>query len=93
VVVVPAPGVGDVTAGGGVVGDTCAGAGALGCIGAGVVLAVPVGAGAAAWVVAGRLAQPLPTTATTSSDVTTRNEPRVTMTPPFDLSSVARCNA
>jgi hypothetical protein len=38
---------------------------------AGVVIAVPVGAGAAAWVVAGRLAHPLPSTATTSSDATT----------------------
>src|SRR3954464_6954082 len=50
-----------------------------------IVLAVPVGAGAAACVVAGRLAHPLPTAARTRSDVTTKNEPRVAMTPPFDL--------
>jgi hypothetical protein len=58
-----------------------------------IVLAVPVGAGAAAWVVAGRLAHPLPIAARTSSDVTTRKEPRVAMTPPFDLLLSARCNA
>ncbi|HXU88081.1 MAG TPA: hypothetical protein VFQ62_04450 [Methylomirabilota bacterium] len=58
-----------------------------------IVLAVPVGAGAAACVVAGRLAHPLPIAARTSSDVTTKNEPRVAMTPPFDLLLSARCNA
>ena len=44
-------------------------------------------------VVAGRLAHPLPIAARTSSDVTTKNEPRVAMTPPFDLLLSARCNA
>jgi hypothetical protein len=58
-----------------------------------IVLAVPVGAGAAACVVAGRLAHPAPTAARTSSDVTTQNEPRVAMTPPFDLLLSARWNA
>src|SRR6188474_1950631 len=58
-----------------------------------IVLAVPVGAGAAACVVAGRLAHPLPIAARTSSDVTTRNEPRVAMTPPFDPLLSARYNA
>jgi hypothetical protein len=58
-----------------------------------IVLAVPVGAGAAACVVAGRLAHPLPIAARTSSDVTTKNEWHVAMTPPFDLLLSARCNA
>jgi hypothetical protein len=58
-----------------------------------IVLAVPVGAGAAACVVAGRFAHPVPIAARTSSDVTTQNEPRVAMTPPFDLLLSARCNA
>ena len=58
-----------------------------------IVLAVPVGAGAAACVVAGRLAHPLPIAARTSNDVTTRNDPRVAMTPPFDPLLGARCNA
>jgi hypothetical protein len=58
-----------------------------------IVLAVPVGAGAAACVVAGRLAHPLPIAAKTSTDVTTKNEPRGAMTPPFDLLLSARCNA
>src|SRR5919108_748949 len=58
-----------------------------------IVVAVPVGAGAAACVVAGRFAHPLPIAARTSSDVTIQNEPRVAMTPPFDLRLSARCNA
>jgi hypothetical protein len=65
----------------------------LGWLPGAIVLAVPVGAGAAACVVAGRLAHPLPIAAKTSTDVTTKNEPRVAMTPPFDLLLSARCNA
>src|SRR5687767_9755086 len=84
-VAVAVPGVGDVPAGG-CIDEPCEGPCACvpgcACWLPGVVLAVPVGAGAAAWVVAGRLAQPLPTTATTSSDATTRKKPRLTMTPP-----------
>src|SRR5687768_15551049 len=50
-----------------------------------VVPAAPVGAGAAAAVVAGRLAQPVRTTADTSNDIAMIVEHRVSMTPPLDL--------
>src|SRR6266404_4649277 len=51
------------------------------CTGAGA----GVGVGAAACVVAGRLAQPLSTTAATSNDESTRCEQRVSMTSPFGV--------
>ena len=82
---------------GGVV--AAAGPGSLLCncgAGAGGVEAVvdvePVGAGAAAWVVAGRLAQPLSTAAATSSEVSARCEQRVSMTPPFCVRWSVRFN-
>src|SRR5467141_2798624 len=71
-------------------GALCTGAGAGGV--AAVVLAEPVGAGAAACVVAGRLAQPLSTTAATSSDESSRCEQRVSMTSPFGVRWSVRFN-
>jgi hypothetical protein len=57
-----------------------------------VVDAAPVGAGAAAWVVAGRLAQPLATTAAMSRDVRASCVLRVSMTPPFGACWSVRFN-
>src|SRR5258705_11720471 len=58
-------------------------AGAVAAIVPGVVAAAPVGAGAAAWVVAGRLAQPTSTTPRTSSVANMTWEQRLSMFPPF----------